>query len=207
MLKNRRIGGAVIPRLQPLALLGGSLVNGTPSSGTIGGATATSTITASGLPTGLTINGAARTWAWDGTGAPATSSFTLTETLVSIVNSPNVTTINYTIYTQLGALTFSATTFITGTPASGTINGATAGSTITASGLPSGLTINGAARTWAWSGTGTVSSSSFALTETYAGANNSPRSSIISYSISAGAVAPALKFNVAANSQYVALVA
>jgi hypothetical protein len=83
----------------------------------------------------------------------------------------------------LGFLSFSTSTFTTGSPSSGTILGATLGSTITATGLPSGLTINGPARTYAWDGTGSVSSGSFTLTETlapYAPVNNN-----ISYVISA----------------------
>jgi hypothetical protein len=80
-----------------LALSTTTFTVGTPSSGTITGATVGSTITASGLPTGLTINGAARTWAWDGTGTAGSGSFTLTETLLGAVGSPKTTTINYTI--------------------------------------------------------------------------------------------------------------
>jgi hypothetical protein len=63
-------------------------------------------------------------------------------------------TVTSPVLPTLGALTFSSTAFTIGTSASGTITGATIGSTITASGLPTGLTINGAARTWAWDGTG-----------------------------------------------------
>jgi hypothetical protein len=85
----------------------------------------------------------------------------------------------------LGALTFSATTFSKATPTSGTINGATAGSVITASGLPTGLTINSAARTWAWDGTGVISTGSFTLTETLNTVSNSPHISTINYSITA----------------------
>jgi hypothetical protein len=56
------------------------------------------------LPTGLTINGVARTWAWDGTGTAGSGSFTLTETLLGAVGSPKTTTINYTINASAGTL-------------------------------------------------------------------------------------------------------
>jgi hypothetical protein len=95
-----------------LALSATTFTVGTPSSGTITGATVGSTITASGLPTGLTINGVARTWAWDGTGTAGSGSFTLTETLLGAVGSPKTTTINYTISGSSfgGAGTLSAST-------------------------------------------------------------------------------------------------
>lgn len=87
----------------------------------------------------------------------------------------------------LGTLGLSLTTFTVGTPSSGTITGATVGSTISASGLPTGLTINGAARTWAYDGTGSATTGSFTLTETLAGATNTPHTSTISYTINAAA--------------------
>jgi hypothetical protein len=83
------------------------------------------------------------------------------------------------------ALTLSATTFSKAAPSSGTINGAIAGSVITATGLPVGLTINSTARTWAWDGTGTISTGSFTLTETLNTVSNSPHTSTINYSITA----------------------
>jgi hypothetical protein len=89
-------------------------------------------------------------------------------------------------------LALSAATFTVGAPSSGTITGATVGSTITASGLPTGLTIDGVARTWAWDGTGTAGSGSFTLTETLAGYSNSPHANVISYSIVAASSAPVL---------------
>jgi hypothetical protein len=81
---------------------------------------------------------------------------------------------------QLGALSFSSTVFIGSVHLSGTILGATAGSTITATGLPTGLTINGPARTWDWTG-GTGSNGSFVLTETLSGYGNSPLQTTINY--------------------------
>jgi hypothetical protein len=49
------------------------------------------------LPTGFTINSAARTWAFDGTGGISTGTLTLIETLAGATNTPLPTLINYTI--------------------------------------------------------------------------------------------------------------
>ncbi len=84
----------------------------------------------------------------------------------------------------LGALTLSATAFALGTPANGTINGATAGSTVGGAGLPTGFTINGAARTWAWDGAGAIGVTNITLSETLAGATGSPRASVIAITVS-----------------------
>lgn len=90
----------------------------------------------------------------------------------------------------LAALTLSAYSFTTSTPSSGTINGATAGSTITADDLPTGLTIDSALRTWDWDGTGSVSTGSLILTETLAGYDNSPHDTSIPYAITAADTTP-----------------
>ncbi len=90
-----------------------------------------------------------------------------------------------TVPVTLAALSLSASTFGVGTPATGAILGATAASAITASGLPSGLTIDGAARTWAWSGVGSTGTGSMTLTEALAGATNSPRASVIGFTVNA----------------------
>lgn len=85
----------------------------------------------------------------------------------------------------LGALGLSATpSFAIGTPASGTIIGATALSTISLSGGPAGFTIDSPSRTWSYDGTGSASSGSLTLTETLLGATGSPRSSSIAWSLS-----------------------
>lgn len=117
-------------------------------------------------------------------------SITIRETLAGATNSPRDTVLTIAVTNifeqpDLGALGLSATSFTNGTPASGAIIGATAGSAITASSLPSGLAINGAARSWAWSGTGTVGSSNIALTEALADSANSPRVSGITITIAA----------------------
>lgn len=85
------------PSLSALSLSSASFTVGTAASGAITGATAGSTITASGLPAGLTINGAARTWAYDGTGSAGTSTITLTETLADSANSPRASGVSVTI--------------------------------------------------------------------------------------------------------------
>lgn len=87
------------PNLAALNLSATSFTIGTSASGTISGATVGSAITASALPTGLTINGAARTWAYDGTGSAATSTVTLTETLADSANSPRSSNVSVTVAT------------------------------------------------------------------------------------------------------------
>jgi hypothetical protein len=77
----------------------------------------------------------------------------------------------------LNSLSLSASTVTIGTAANGTIIGATAGSVISAAGLPAGFTVNGAARTWNYDGSGTATVAAATLTETLAGATNSPRAS------------------------------
>lgn len=98
-------------------------------------------------------------------------------------------------------------TFTIGTPASGNLIGWSLGSTISQTSVPAGVTIDTTAHTWAWSGAGTTATSSFTLTETLAGATNTPNPSVINYIIAAAAVNRALKFNAAANSQYVPVLA
>lgn len=108
----------------------------------------------------------------------------------------------------LGSLTFSSTAFTVGTPSGGAILGATSGSTIAnISSLPTGLTISGSARTWAWDGTGIVSSGSFQLSETLAGAVVSPVVSTIAFTINAAPspTAGQLNFSVVADSGLLAL--
>lgn len=187
--------------LGALSLSDAAFVTGTPESGTIIGATSGSTISGTGLPTGFTINGAARTWAWDGTGSVSTPSITLTETLADSANSGRQSIIGLAITAPaaptLSALTLSDTSFAVGSPESGTIIGATAGSTITSGALPTGFTFNSAARTWAWDGTGSVSTPAVTFTETLAGATNSGRQSTVNLAITAAPVgisAPVIGF-------------
>ena len=90
------------PTLGVLSLSQSSFSVGTPGSGTIIGATSGSTITAAGLPAGLTVNGAARTWTYDGVGAATTATVTLTETLASATNSPRASTVAVTIAAASG---------------------------------------------------------------------------------------------------------
>jgi hypothetical protein len=84
----------------------------------------------------------------------------------------------------LGALALSSLSYSTGSSSSGSITGKTSGSTVTLSGtLPTGLTLDLTAMTWAWDGTGSVSTGSFDLVETHADGSNSPRTSTQSWAI------------------------
>ena len=89
-------GGLRLFNLVPLGLSAVNFTLAVPTSGTIRGATLGSTITAGALPTGFTINGAARTFAYDGTGIASTPTLTLTETLTDIPGSPRVSSIALT---------------------------------------------------------------------------------------------------------------
>jgi hypothetical protein len=88
----------VVITLAGLTFSSTSFQTGVPSTGTINGATIGSTITATGLPSGLTINGTNRTWAWDGSSGTS-GALILTETLPGAVNSPNNSSISFTIAT------------------------------------------------------------------------------------------------------------
>lgn len=85
----------------------------------------------------------------------------------------------------LGALTLSGSLQI-GTAASGTINGATVGSTITGN-IP-GITVNSGARTYSGTPTGSAATIANGLVETLAGATNTPRPSSVTVA-AAGVVA------------------
>ena len=116
--------------------------------------------------------------------AATSHSITLRETLAGATNTPRDTVLSVAVTNvfeaaSLGALSLSSTSFTVGSASSGTITGATTGSSIVASGLPSGLTVNGAARTWAWSGSGSAGSTTITLTETLADSANSPLASNI----------------------------
>jgi hypothetical protein len=113
---------------------------------------------------------------------------TLIESLTGATGSPksNSLTISVTNVfekSSLGTLTLSSTSFTNGVTSSGSINGATSGSTISITGAPTGFTINSAARTWVFDGTGGVSSGTLTLTETLADSPNSPKTNTIGYTI------------------------
>ncbi|WP_404711491.1 hypothetical protein [Sphingomonas sp. MMS24-J13] len=74
--------------LKPLVLSGG-LKHGTASNGMISGATASSGIVSN--VAGLTVNSAARTYAFDGTAAAGTTANGLVETLAGATGSPRPT--------------------------------------------------------------------------------------------------------------------
>ena len=94
----------------------------------------------------------------------------------------------------LGTLTLSGT-LTTGVATSGTIIGATAGSTISAS-IP-GITINSGARTY--SGTPTAAGS-YDLTETLAGATNTPHASPVTVASAGAVTGDPLSFAVTGNT-------
>lgn len=107
-------GGVVIPTAPTLNSVGlsGSIFNvGSASSGTITGATAGSTLVLTNGFTGLTINSAARTWAYDGTGSASTGSFTMVETLAGATNSPRSTPTGYSVL-GTGALSSTGATVV-----------------------------------------------------------------------------------------------
>lgn len=171
--------------LGTLTLSALTAATGNAWSATINGKTAGSTITASSSDgTTLTVSGTTVSGTFSAAGSPT---ITLTETIGGASNSPRVSTATVTVSLSptLGALSLSATTFVVGTASSGTINGATAGSTITVSGAPAGFSINSAARTWSYNGSGSATSGSLTLTETLAGATNTPRSTVINFTVSA----------------------
>jgi hypothetical protein len=130
------------PTLLALLMSSTAFVAGVSSSGTIINATPGSTIVPSGLPSGLAIDGPGRTWAWTGVSG-VDGSFNLTETLGGAVNSPRVTTINYTIIANLPYV-------ITPNSISGTRGG-----TLTATPAVWGNSPSSVSRQWFVDGTGT----------------------------------------------------
>jgi hypothetical protein len=83
----------------------------------------------------------------------------------------------------LGVLSLSQTSFPAGVSTTGTIIGASSGSTIVGGNLPAGFSINSAARTWAWNGT-PGSNGTLTLTESLIG--YAPRTTSIDYVITVG---------------------
>lgn len=99
----------------------------------------------------------------------------------------------------LGALTLSGSLQI-GTATSGTISGATVGSTIT-SNIP-GITVNSGARTYSGTPTGSAATIANGLVETLAGATNTPRSSSVDVAAALIAGAAATNFAIAPTLTY-----
>ncbi len=108
---------SVLAVLGNLALSSYAYVPGVPSSGSITGAhDANEVITLTGSwPTGLTINSAARTWAYDGSGTDSSGTGSLTGTHPQATNSPHVTpNLNWTVSSGSGTgLTFNDNTPLT----------------------------------------------------------------------------------------------
>lgn len=101
------------------------------------------------------------------------------------------------------ALALSGLSYTVGLSASGAITGKTSGSTVELDGtLPDGLTLDLTAMTWAWDGTGDVSTGSFDLIETHPDATNSPLTSpqawdITDDSLDASLIAPVISVTTA----------
>jgi hypothetical protein len=90
-------GYGVTEALGPLTL-DRTFTRGTAVTGAILGAVTGSTITASGLPSEITINGTQHSFAFSNAGSGAASgSFTLTETLAGEPGSPRASTVSYSI--------------------------------------------------------------------------------------------------------------
>ena len=174
------------PVLAPLTLSGTSATAGSGWMATISGQTGGSTITAS------TSDGAALAVSGDtvsGTFLSAGSkTVTLTETLAGASNSPRSSTASVSVAApapSLGTLALSSTNAAAGSVWIATFTGRTAGSSITASSSDgTGLVVSGdrVSGTFDAAGDKTIT-----LTETLAGATDSPRSSVASVTIAAPA--------------------
>ncbi|MDP9056399.1 MAG: hypothetical protein M3N34_03575 [Pseudomonadota bacterium] len=96
------IGEFAAPQvLGALSLSTAGLTRGVAASGMILGASSGSTITATGVPAGLTIN-AVPGWAYDGSGLAGSYAIVLTETLSGSANSPHTSGITVTITSPAG---------------------------------------------------------------------------------------------------------
>jgi hypothetical protein len=135
-------------------------------------------------------------------------SYTVTATKslqANVVTTLTIDVLN-TFEVTLAALSLGTTSFVLGTPSSGAISGASAGSTIIGIGLPSGLTTSGA--TWAWSGSGSTATGTFALREDHPDGNNSPRTtSGLAYTIAAASSIVGFALNGSTNTALKAMLA
>lgn len=192
--RQARSRSAAAPRLHAIALAAPSVAENTAPGTTVGtvlGVTPGSSLALIddgggrfALSGGAIATGAV---ALDRESAPS-HEITLRETLGGYVNSPRDTVLAIAVLNEfeapdLAALSLSRTEFAIGAPDDGAILGAVAGSSIAGAGLPPGLTIDGAARTWSWDGGGSLSIGSLSLTESHPDAGNSPRVSVIGWSV------------------------
>jgi hypothetical protein len=173
---------APVITLNALVVAPATATIGLAYSATISGTTAGSTLALSGAGSaGLSITGTSIT------GTPSVAgSVDITETLAGATNSPRVSSGVVAVSPAapvLGALTLSSSSATRGTSKTINILGATAGSAVTGT-PPSGMTLNSAARTI--SGTPTTAATyNFNLTETLAGASNTPRVSAVTIVVAA----------------------
>lgn len=185
--------GITPPAYYPTALADISLstlnfTRGTTSNALASGTSANFALSSSDLPAGFSLVG--RLLLYDGSGSgAATPTIHILETSADTLGThttPFTLNISGSGSTTLGTLALSSTSYTRGSATSGSITGATTSSTLSTTGIPTGLTINSAARTWAWDGSGSgAASGTWTLTETLAGATNTPHANTISYSIAA----------------------
>jgi hypothetical protein len=94
-----QVGGGVAPviTLNALGLSNSNFTTGTPSNASITNATSGSSISSGNLPSGFTINSAARQLVYDGTGSANTASITFVEILAGATNSGRQTVAPVTV--------------------------------------------------------------------------------------------------------------
>ena len=193
-------GGGSGTALQSLALANTTATTGSAFNSTITGTTSGSTVAASSNDgTALTVSGGAVSGTFAAAG-PKTIS--LTETLSGAINSPKTSTATVTVSNPapvLQVLTLSPQTARAGVAYSGTIGGATAGSSIAAASSDgTALSVSGSTVSGTFAAAG---SPSVTLTETLAGATGSPKSTQLAMTVSAATpTGGAFDFSDAANS-------
>jgi hypothetical protein len=116
--------------------------------------------------------------------APISQTIFLTEDGSTLTAQPAIV-IPPLVPVTLGTLALSATPKV-GTPSTGSISGATTGSTITDT--IAGLTVDSVSRTWTWDGTGRAGSFANGLIESHPAATNNNRASPVTIA-AAGPVA------------------
>jgi len=189
---QNRLNAVVVPASAPVNTAVPT-ISGTPQ---VGQTLTASQGTWSNSPTSYayqwSAGGAAISGATSSTYAPVTAdagkTITVTVTATNSAGSASATSAATSAVTAaaatLSALTLSPTTATTGTAYSGTISGKTSGSTITATSSDgTALTVSGTTVTGSFSAAGTPT---VTLTETLSGATNTPRTSTVSLTVSAG---------------------
>jgi hypothetical protein len=157
-------------------------IHNQPWTGNIMGALDGSTLTASGLPSFITIDGPNRRYSFDGTAGATSGTFSITETPTT--GPPHTSTIAYTVIASptLANLTI-ASPFVSGTPATKPFTGyylSYADSVIwTPSAAPAGFSVDGFTRTITYDGTPFTGSPTATIREELSGATNTPHDTIL----------------------------